>query len=71
MAVSVNDSAPSLLITEEEQKESVVTRSCHVGDVFLCHVCHEADNGEDHKASEHAGARVDAAHDDRVSGGGI
>jgi len=31
-------------------------------------VGHEAHDGEDDEAGEHAGARVDAAHDDGVSG---
>lgn len=48
--------------------QSVVTWSCYVGDGSLCHVRHEADNREDYKARKHAGTRVDAAHDDRVSG---
>lgn len=58
-------------LTEASQKEarawSALTWSCHVGDVFLCHVSHEADDGEDDKTSKHAGARVYATHDDRVS----
>lgn len=53
-------------ITETEPP--AVTWSCYVRNVFLCHMRHEANNGKDYKASKHAGTRVDAAHNDRVSG---
>ena len=39
-------------------------------DGLLGDVGHEAHDGEDDQACEHAGERVDAAHDEGVPGGG-
>lgn len=46
-----------------------ITWGSHVGNVSLCYMGHESHNGEDDKASKHAGEGVDAAHNDRISVG--
>lgn len=47
----------------------VNTWGCHISDGSLCYIGHESHDGENDKASEHAGEGVDAADNDRISVG--